>query len=70
MRFGSILASEPHSSCAAHIPLYHITQVVQEALDRARQGRTCIIIAHRLSTIQSADQIAVIKDGQIVEIGA
>jgi hypothetical protein len=44
-------------------------QVVQSALDIARQGRTCIIIAHRLSTIQSADSIAVIHRGQVVEQG-
>ncbi|CAH2282375.1 multidrug resistance 1 [Pelobates cultripes] len=44
-------------------------KVVQEALDKARQGRTCIVIAHRLSTVQNADKIAVIQNGQIVEQG-
>lgn len=44
-------------------------QVVQEALNAARKGRTCIIIAHRLSTIQSADSIAVVCGGKIVEYG-
>lgn len=44
-------------------------QVVQDALDAARKGRTCIIIAHRLSTIQSADIIAVVHGGKIVEYG-
>jgi ABC-type multidrug transport system fused ATPase/permease subunit len=44
-------------------------QVVQNALDTARQGRTCIIIAHRLSTVQNADSIAVIHRGQVVEQG-
>jgi ABC-type multidrug transport system fused ATPase/permease subunit len=33
------------------------------------QGRTTLIIAHRLSTIRGADQIAVLRDGRIVELG-
>lgn len=45
-------------------------KIVQEALDEARIGRTCIIIAHRLSTIQSADSIAVVHNGKIVEQGS
>ncbi|XP_014273830.1 ATP-dependent translocase ABCB1 isoform X2 [Halyomorpha halys] len=44
-------------------------RIVQEALDNARAGRTCIIIAHRLSTIENADRIAVLKNGKIVELG-
>jgi ABC-type multidrug transport system fused ATPase/permease subunit len=36
---------------------------------RLRQGRTTIVIAHRLSTVIEADQIAVIEDGQVVEVG-
>ncbi|KAF9280742.1 Multidrug resistance protein 1, partial [Mortierella antarctica] len=44
-------------------------KLVQEALDKARYGRTTIVIAHRLSTIQDADLILVVKDGQIVESG-
>ncbi|GAB1289408.1 Phosphatidylcholine translocator ABCB4 [Apodemus speciosus] len=43
--------------------------VVQEALDRAREGRTCIVIAHRLSTIQNADLIVVIEHGKVKEHG-
>ena len=43
--------------------------VVQEALDKARSGRTTIVIAHRLSTIQNADLIIAIKDGQVSEMG-
>ncbi|KAI8930845.1 hypothetical protein NX059_011865 [Plenodomus lindquistii] len=42
---------------------------VQEALDRASQGRTTIVIAHRLSTIKKADNIVVMALGRIVEQG-
>ena len=44
-------------------------KIVQDALDKARQGRTCILIAHRLSTVINADKIAVVDNGEIVEIG-
>ena len=33
------------------------------------QGRTTLVIAHRLSTVQSADQIAVMAHGHIIELG-
>ncbi|KAF0296828.1 Multidrug resistance protein 1 [Amphibalanus amphitrite] len=44
-------------------------QVVQQALDRAANGRTCLVIAHRLSTIQGADCIVVVNRGRAVEQG-
>uniref|UniRef100_A0A6Q2YSK6 ABC-type xenobiotic transporter n=1 Tax=Esox lucius TaxID=8010 RepID=A0A6Q2YSK6_ESOLU len=44
-------------------------KIVQQALDDARLGRTCIVIAHRLSTIHNADKIAVIQNGQVAEQG-
>ncbi|XP_029348794.1 bile salt export pump [Echeneis naucrates] len=44
-------------------------KTVQSALDEARKGRTCIVIAHRLSTIQSADIIAVMSHGAVIEQG-
>ncbi len=42
---------------------------VQAALEGLMEGRTTICIAHRLSTIQKADQIVVLDQGRIVEIG-
>uniref|UniRef100_A0A8C4Y6C9 ATP-binding cassette sub-family B member 5 n=1 Tax=Gopherus evgoodei TaxID=1825980 RepID=A0A8C4Y6C9_9SAUR len=44
-------------------------KVVQQALDQARKGRTCIVIAHRLSTVQNADVIVVINNGKVIEQG-
>ncbi|CAB4018377.1 Multidrug resistance 1, partial [Paramuricea clavata] len=43
--------------------------IVQDALDRAGEGRTTIIIAHRLSTVKNADIIAAVSEGYIKEIG-
>ncbi len=45
-------------------------RLIQEALNRFRQNRTTLIIAHRLSTVQSADRIAVMSEGKLVEIGS
>ncbi|CAL2049482.1 unnamed protein product [Caenorhabditis brenneri] len=44
-------------------------KIVQEALDKARLGRTCVVIAHRLSTIQNADKIIVCRNGKAIEEG-
>ena len=44
-------------------------KVVQDALDKAREGRTTIVIAHYLSTIHNSDIIAVIHNGQVIESG-
>lgn len=44
-------------------------KVVQDALDRARLGRTTVVIAHRLSTIRDADKILVVSNGKIAEQG-
>jgi subfamily B ATP-binding cassette protein MsbA len=42
---------------------------IQDGLESLRKGRTSFVIAHRLSTIQSADQILVIEEGEILESG-
>eukprot|EP00121_Abeoforma_whisleri_P004420 Awhi_evm1s3995 len=44
-------------------------RIVQEALDKAREGRTTLVIAHRLATIQNADKICVIAKGVVSEFG-
>ena len=43
--------------------------VVQKALDNLMQNKTVFVIAHRLSTIKNADRIAVINEGELVELG-
>jgi ABC-type multidrug transport system fused ATPase/permease subunit len=43
--------------------------MIRDGLRSLRRGRTTFVIAHRLSTIESADQILVMEDGQIVERG-
>ena len=42
---------------------------IQQALDNVMKDRTTLVIAHRLTTIESADRIAVLDGGQIVELG-
>ncbi|XP_011139992.1 multidrug resistance protein homolog 49 isoform X2 [Harpegnathos saltator] len=44
-------------------------KVVQQALDKAMEGRTCITIAHRLATIRNADVICVVDKGAVAEMG-
>ena len=44
-------------------------KAIQDALERLMQGRTSLVIAHRLSTVRSADRIAVMEGGRIVEVG-
>ncbi|KAB8290415.1 hypothetical protein EYC80_010847 [Monilinia laxa] len=44
--------------------------LIQEALEKAKKGRTMISIAHRLSTVKNTDTIYVLDKGQIVEYGS
>lgn len=46
-----------------------VERQIQEAMDRAMEGRTSFIIAHRLSTIINADRILYLENGHIVEEG-
>ena len=44
--------------------------IVQKALDNLMQNRTVFVIAHRLSTIHNANRIAVLNEGELVELGS
>ncbi|HET7376722.1 MAG TPA: ABC transporter ATP-binding protein, partial [Anaerolineae bacterium] len=44
-------------------------KLIQDALEKLLHGRTSFVVAHRLSTIKHADQILVLKDGDIIEHG-
>jgi ABC-type multidrug transport system fused ATPase/permease subunit len=44
-------------------------KLVQDALDKIREGRTVLVVAHRLSTIKDADLIVVMENGEIIEQG-
>ncbi|MDE0689060.1 MAG: ABC transporter ATP-binding protein [Candidatus Poribacteria bacterium] len=44
--------------------------LIQEALQNVMKQRTTFVIAHRLSTIRNADQIVVMDQGEIVEVGS
>ena len=45
-------------------------RAIQEAIWRAKSGRTVLIVTHRLSSIQGVDRVLVLGNGQIVEDGA
>jgi ATP-binding cassette subfamily B protein len=47
----------------------HTESVIQNALEKLLERRTCFVIAHRLSTVRHADQILVLSHGRIVEHG-
>jgi ABC-type multidrug transport system fused ATPase/permease subunit len=45
-------------------------QIVQEAIDQVRQGRTCVTIAHRLTTIENSEKIVLVNHGRVAEAGS
>ncbi len=45
-------------------------RLVQEAIEQLSRDRTTLVIAHRLSTVKQADQIAVMEQGRVVELGS
>ena len=45
-------------------------EIVQQALDRAMEGRTAIVIAHRLSTIRNCDILFMLGNGRVLEQGS
>ncbi len=44
-------------------------RIVQDAINKLMQNRTCIVIAHRLSTVRHADEILVMEKGKVMERG-
>ena len=44
-------------------------KLIEKALDKILKNRTCIVIAHRLSTLNRADDILILENGEIIEIG-
>jgi subfamily B ATP-binding cassette protein MsbA len=48
----------------------HAENVIQDALEVLRKGRTTLVIAHRLSTIVGCDRVIVLEDGRIVQQGS
>ena len=43
--------------------------LVEKAIDKLLENRTCIIIAHRISTVKRADNILILEDGKVAELG-
>jgi len=44
-------------------------RLIQDALNKLKENKTAVVIAHRLSTVQDADQIVVLREGEILEQG-
>ncbi|MCH8116243.1 MAG: ABC transporter ATP-binding protein [Chloroflexi bacterium] len=72
LSFARALVANPRililDEATANIDSY-TEQIIQNALKKLLAGRTALVIAHRLSTIRNADQIIVVRDGEITETG-
>ena len=70
--FARALVADPQililDEATANIDSY-TESLIQKALKKLLQGRTALVIAHRLSTIRNADEIIVVRDGEIIETG-
>ncbi|MEE8047110.1 MAG: ABC transporter ATP-binding protein [Dehalococcoidia bacterium] len=72
LSFARALVADPKilvlDEATANIDSY-TERIIQDALKKLLEGRTALVIAHRLSTIRNSDQIIVVREGEIVEIG-
>ncbi|MCH8228844.1 MAG: ABC transporter ATP-binding protein [Chloroflexi bacterium] len=72
LSFARALVANPRililDEATANIDSY-TERIIQNALKKLLSGRTALVIAHRLSTIRNADQIIVVRDGEITETG-
>ncbi len=70
--FARALVADPQililDEATANIDSY-TESLIQGALKKLLEGRTALVIAHRLSTIRNADEIIVVRDGEIIETG-
>jgi len=73
LAFARVLAADPEilvlDEATSNVDT-ETEQVIQAALRRVTEGRTCILIAHRLQTIREADRIVVLQHGRVREIGS
>ena len=67
---GEVGEAQLIEACRRANALEFIEQLVQAALEEARQGRTTLVIAHRLSTVANADRIVVMNHGKVVAVGS
>ncbi len=72
LSFARALVADPKilvlDEATANIDSY-TERIIQDALKKLLEGRTALVIAHRLSTIRNSNQIIVVRDGEIVEMG-